>query len=82
MNADVEMANDNEGADPTDDIKKQNPGQSVGSAGNANSADNGSDVENIGDIDNANDVAEDDPKKVQKLAKAGEAEVDPNEGSD
>ena len=28
MNTDVEMAND-EGADPTDDIKKQNPGQAT-----------------------------------------------------
>ena len=47
----VEMAND-EGADPTDDIKKENAGSVVNN---------------------------DDRHKTEKLAKAGEPEVDPNE---
>ena len=47
----VEMAND-EGADPTDDIKKENAGSVVNN---------------------------DDRHKAEKLAKACEPEVDPNE---
>ncbi|MEG3178257.1 hypothetical protein U1872_18595 [Sphingomonas sp. RB3P16] len=56
--SEVEMAND-EGADPSSDLKAQNPGETT----------------------IADQVSQDDPKKAEKLTKAGR-DIDPDEGSD
>jgi hypothetical protein len=62
-----------EGADPTCDIRKQNQGEATGpDVGDAVAHDGG----------RPQDVRSDDPHKVEKLAKAGRDDLDPNAGAD
>ena len=55
-----DQTNSEEGADPSEDIKKQNPQRTT----------------------TADQVAGDDPHKVEKLAKAGRPDTDPDAGGD
>lgn len=59
--------NSNEGSNPTDDIKAQNPGATTTA-----------DLTSGGEGSDADQVSDDDPDKVQKLTKAGRGEMDPN----
>jgi hypothetical protein len=60
MADDDQTANADEGADPSEDIQKQNRGETT----------------------TADQVSANDPHKVEKLAKAGEPQIDPDAGSD
>jgi hypothetical protein len=63
-----DQANADEGADPTNDIKKQNP--------------EGTTTGDLAGQFTAKDVDEDDPHKVEKLTKAGRDDFDPGAGQE
>jgi hypothetical protein len=63
-----QSVNANEGADPSEDIRKQNPGETT--------------TADLADRPEADRTNKDDPHKVEKLAKAGRPDFDPDDGSD
>lgn len=78
-----DQANANEGADPSDDIKKQNPGGTT--TADLTGGHDDSDRAGAGegpDAGTGSDAEENDDTKTQDLAKAGRPDFDPDAGQE